>query len=137
MVSVEQLENKVHFTGRLAIEELEKLTPTADLGISIEEDLGLNYRYALPNKLFDYIRAGVPVLVSNLPEMKALVEKYEIGAISKSHDPQQLAAAFNEALSNTIIREKWKANLDQASKELSWENEEKILRGIFSTFLSE
>lgn len=137
LVTTEQLENKVQFTGRLAIDELEKLTPTADLGISIEEDLGLNYRYALPNKLFDYIRAGVPVLVSNLPEMKALVEEFGIGAISNSHDPKQLASALNEALSNTEKREKWKANLIHASKELSWENEAKTLKSIFSAFLSE
>jgi hypothetical protein len=58
--------NQVIFTGRLALEHLAGLTRLADLGLSIEEDLGLNYRFALPNKLFDYIQAGVPVLVSDL-----------------------------------------------------------------------
>lgn len=131
----EKLEDKVHFTGRLTIDELEQLTPTADLGLSIEEDLGLNYRYALPNKLFDYIRAGVPVLVSNLPEMKAIVEKYKIGDISSSHDPKQLATAFKEALNNSEKRKAWKNNLRQASEELTWENEEKVLTGIFAELL--
>lgn len=135
LVSTEKLENKVHFTGRLAIDELAKLTPTADLGLSIEEDLGLNYRYALPNKLFDYIRAGVPVLVSDLPEMKTIVEKFEIGAISNSHDPERLAKTISEALNDTTKRNTWKLNLVQASKELTWENEEKVLKGIFFEFL--
>jgi len=135
LVRTEQLEDKVRFTGRLSIEELAKLTPTADLGLSIEEDLGLNYRFALPNKLFDYIRAGVPVLISDLPEMKAIVEKYDIGAISKSHDPKDLASAIIEALNNSNKRKNWKTNLVQASKDLTWENEEKVLKGIFSEFL--
>nr|WP_321357277.1 glycosyltransferase [uncultured Draconibacterium sp.] len=135
LVRTEKLEDKVHFTGRLSIEELAKLTPTADVGLSIEEDLGLNYRFALPNKLFDYIRAGVPVLISDLPEMKAIVEKYNIGAISNSHDPKELADAINEALNNSAKRKTWKTNLVQASKELTWENEAEVLKGIFSEFL--
>ncbi len=65
LVINENLQNKVEFKGQLPLEELAKLTPQADLGLSIEEDLGLNYRYALPNKLFDYIQAQVPVLVTN------------------------------------------------------------------------
>nr|WP_319509756.1 glycosyltransferase [uncultured Draconibacterium sp.] len=135
LVRTEKLEDKVRFTGRLTIEELAKLTPTADLGLSIEEDLGLNYRFALPNKLFDYIRSGVPMLISDLPEMKAIVEKYNIGAISNSHDPKELANAINEALNNSDKRESWKTNLVQASNELTWENEAEVLKGIFAEFL--
>ncbi|MDX8340048.1 glycosyltransferase [Draconibacterium sp. IB214405] len=135
LVHNEKLQEKVHFTGRLSIEELSKLTPTADLGLSIEEDLGLNYRFALPNKLFDYIRAGVPVLASDLPEMKAIVERYAIGAISNSHDPKKLAESIHAALNDEGKRNIWKANLVQSSKELTWENEEKVLKGIFSEFL--
>ena len=63
------LEEKVTFIERIPPIELQKLTPLADLGLSIEENLGLNYKYALPNKLFDYIQAKIPVLVSNLDEI--------------------------------------------------------------------
>ena len=51
------LNNKVVLLGKIAPKDLHKLTPLADLGISLEEDLGLNYRFALPNKIFDYIQA--------------------------------------------------------------------------------
>ena len=135
LVRTEKLENKVRFTGRLSIDELAELTPTADLGLSIEEDLGLNYRFALPNKLFDYIGAGVPVLVSDLPEMKAIVEKYDIGAICNSHDHRNLANAVNEALNNSDKIKTWKTNLIQTSQELTWENEAEVLKGIFAEFL--
>ncbi|HYQ56349.1 MAG TPA: glycosyltransferase [Draconibacterium sp.] len=134
LVYEENLGEKVEFTGRLSIEKLNELTPTADLGLSIEEDLGLNYRYALPNKLFDYIHAGVPVLVSNLPEMKTIVDQYQIGEVCNSHHPKELAQNINESISNSAKRKLWQENLKLAAKELTWENEEKVLTGIFSAF---
>ena len=91
MVAELKLDQKVKFLGRLPLTELSQITRQADLGISLEEDLGLNYRYALPNKLFDYIQAGVPVLVSNLPEMKKIVDHYQIGAIADTHQRKELA----------------------------------------------
>ena len=129
------LHDKVKFTGKLPLEELSKLTPKADLGLSIEEDLGLNYRYALPNKLFDYIQARVPVLVSNLPEMAAIVNHYKIGEITESLEPEKLAKRITETLNNAEKRKIWKQNLATAAKELTWENEEKVIREIFSVFL--
>ena len=134
LVKKENLENIVEFTGRLSIEELAKLTPQADLGLSIEEDLGLNYRFALPNKLFDYIQSQVPVLITNLPEMAAIVNKYNIGEITDSLEPLHLAEKITDALNNQEKRKLWKSNLPLAAKELNWENEEKVIREMFSGF---
>lgn len=131
------LSDRVQFAGRLPLEKLSNLTATAHLGLSIEEDLGLNYRYALPNKLFDYIQAHVPVLVTNLPEMVAIVDEYKIGEITYSLDPEKLAQSINDALQNKEKRKIWRNNLTKAAKELSWENEEKIVTEIYSTFLIE
>ncbi|MFW6226781.1 MAG: glycosyltransferase, partial [Bacteroidota bacterium] len=64
-----KLDTEVFFPGRISPDELPVLTRAAVLGFSLEEDLGKNYRYALPNKLFDYIHAEIPVIVSALPEM--------------------------------------------------------------------
>jgi glycosyltransferase involved in cell wall biosynthesis len=128
-----QLSN-VLFSGRLPFEELMQVTCKAHLGISIEEDFGLNYRYALPNKLFDYIQARIPVVVSDLPEMSAIVNEYGIGLIITDHDPVVLAEAFRKALTDQTLREKWSANLEKAAKELTWEKEEPILKGIFEKY---
>ncbi|MCD6354804.1 MAG: glycosyltransferase [Prolixibacteraceae bacterium] len=133
-VKKENLEHKVEFSGRLPLEELALLTPTASVGLSVEEDFGLNYRFALPNKLFDYIQARVPVLVTNLPEMAAVVNKYQIGEVVNSLDPKQLAAKIAEVLNNAEKRKQWAKNLKIAALELTWENEEKIVREIFSQF---
>ena len=136
LVAKLNLNNKVKFAGRLPLEELSKLTPQADLGLSIEEDLGLNYRYALPNKLFDYIQAKVPVLVTNFPEMAAVVNQYQIGAITNSLEPKELAETIERALTDEKIRNKWKKNLEMASSELVWENEEKILKELFLNLIN-
>lgn len=135
LVIKENLQNKVEFTGRLSLVELAKLTPTADLGLSIEEDLGLNYRFALPNKLFDYIQAQVPVLITNLPEMAAVVNQYQIGEITGSIEPHTLAEKITDALYNQEKRKIWKANLPLAAKELTWKNEEKVIWEMFEGFL--
>ena len=129
------LESKVKFLGRLPIGKLNAITRQADLGISLEEDLGLNYRFALPNKLFDYIQAGVPVLVSNLPEMRRIVEHYQIGAIAETHQRKDLAQKITSVLFDKEKNAIWKENLKVAAKELCWENEEEILREIYKSFL--
>jgi len=133
LVKSEKLENKVRFAGRLPLEKLHEITVQADLGLSIEEDFGLNYRFALPNKLFDYIQAQVPVLVTNLPEMAKIVKQYNVGEITNSLEPAVLSEKIKEALTNSEKRKLWKENLKQASKELVWKNEEKVLHEIFSS----
>jgi glycosyltransferase involved in cell wall biosynthesis len=125
------LTDKVTFTGRVSLNDLYKFTAQADLGISLEEDLGLNYRYALPNKLFDYIQAEVPVLVSDLPEMAAIVKKYDIGRTISAKDPRELAACFKSMLGNKDDLDRWKRNLKIAAGELCWENEEHKLLDFF------
>jgi len=121
----------VTFTGRISMEELFHFTRQADVGISLEEDLGLNYRFALPNKLFDYIQAGVPVLVSDLPEMAQVVRKYSIGNVVQTSDPRDLASCLSSMLDNAAGWERWKENLRIAAGELCWEKEEGKLLRIF------
>lgn len=135
MVTELKLGMKVKFLGRLPLDELNGVTRQADLGISLEEDLGLNYRFALPNKLFDYIQAGVPVLVSNLPEMRRIVDRYQIGTIAETHQRKELAELMKTALFDQTKRQVWKQNLQVAARELCWENEEETLRQIYSRFL--
>jgi len=131
LVTELKLEPKVKFLGRLPLDKLSKVTRQASLGISLEEDLGLNYRFALPNKLFDYIQAGVPVLASNLPEMRRIVEQYQIGMIADTHQRKDLAEIMKLALFDKEKVDFWKQNLPRAATELCWENEEVILRKIY------
>ena len=126
------LENKVFLKGKIPFEDLPKYTTKADLGIALEENIGLNYYYALPNKLFDYIQAGIPVLVSPFPEMQKIVNKYEIGTVYDHKNPKALAKKINEIFCLQNRYAKWKENTYIAAKDLCWEKEEKILFDIYS-----
>jgi glycosyltransferase involved in cell wall biosynthesis len=124
-------DEKIILVGRLAFNEIYAYTKLASIGISVEESLGLNYHYSLPNKLFDYIRAEVPILASKLPEVEKLITKYKIGCFIDNHKPKHIAERINYMLQATGERALWKENLVIASKELCWENEERILQTLF------
>jgi glycosyltransferase involved in cell wall biosynthesis len=126
-----ELEDRVVFMGRIAHRELKAYTRQASLGISLEEDMGLNYRYALPNKIFDYIQAGVPVLVSDLPEMKQIVENYGIGQVLVDREADKIAVQVREMMDSDELRMTWKKNLRKAGKELNWEKEEEKLLDLY------
>ncbi|MBI4649503.1 MAG: glycosyltransferase [Bacteroidia bacterium] len=125
------LTEKVIFKGRLPFEALPELTRKAWIGISIEETVGLNYYYSLPNKLFDYIQAKVPVLTSGHPEMRSIVEGENIGMIIENHEPQHIASKLKIMLTDSSLQEIWKKNLETASKKYCWENEKVKLFEIY------
>ncbi len=124
--------NNIIFLGRVPFEQLGYYTKMADVGISIEENLGLNYYYALPNKLFDYINAKIPVLVSDFPEMRRIIEDYGIGKILKERTPKYLAAVLIEMIGDEEQIKGWKMNLEKAKQELTWENEKEKLISVFN-----
>ena len=126
-----ELSNKVIFKGKIPFKQVIAYTKKADVGITIEENIGLNYYYALPNKLFDYISANVPVLASRLPEIENIVNTYEIGCFIENHDPEHIAEKIKYMLQSPEKISFWKENLKKASAELCWENEEDILNSIF------
>ncbi|MBN2610619.1 MAG: glycosyltransferase [Bacteroidales bacterium] len=136
MVSSLKLTNKVVFMGRIVSEYLHAYTVQADIGISLEENLGLNYYYALPNKLFDYIQANVPVLVSDFPEMGSLVSRYNIGIATCERDPGKIAALITDMLRDENRIRLWKQNLKKAAQELTWADEEAKLLDFYHRVIS-
>ena len=132
-----KLTDRVVFPGRLLPRHLSRITAQCDLGFSLEEDLGLNYRLALPNKIFDYIQARVPVLCSDLPEMASLVKTYSVGEVCRDRSPQALAEQVREILKNKEKRDMWRIQLDQAANALCWEMEEQKLVEVVDALLGE
>lgn len=122
---------RIIFTGKIAPAELHRITCQCNLGLSLEEDMGLNYRMALPNKIFDYVQARIPVCCSDLPEMSALIHTHGIGEICRKRTPKGLAEQMREMLENSEKIASWKKNLTQAADELCWEKEQdKLLKII-------
>lgn len=130
-----KLSRKVEFIGKVPFERLMSYTRHADLGLTLDKDSNINYRYSLPNKLFDYIHAGVPVLASNLVEIKNIIDKYEIGTCIENHEPKHIAQKMNEALNDASKLDVWKKNTKIAAAELNWETEEQQLVSVYKQFL--
>lgn len=133
MAIEENLIEKVIFIPKMPYEALRELTPLAELGLTLDKDSNLNYKYSLPNKVFDYIHCRVPILSSNLPELKAIVETYEIGWVIKSHDPKEIASIIQFAQSNKEILSRYKNNCIEAIKQLNWEIESITLKKMYDS----
>ncbi|MDZ4750410.1 MAG: glycosyltransferase [Flavobacteriales bacterium] len=134
IISNESLETKVKLLGKLPYIELCKYTSVASLGLSLDKPIHLNYKYSLPNKVFDYIHAGVPVLLSKLPELERLMGKYEIGLFIEEHEPQHVAQKISEALHSSKL-DLWRKNLGIAALENNWQVEEKVIQRMYKELL--
>lgn len=128
---------RIAFKGFVPPEALRPLTAESSLGLSLEEDLGKSYHLALPNKLFDYIQAGVPVLVSDLPEMVAVVLEHGVGEVltAAERTPQKLSERIRALCENVDKLSAYAANCQHAAKMLNWEHERKVVEDLFSRWL--
>ena len=126
-----QLQNKVFLLGRRPYNELMEYTKIADLGLSLDKNTNLNYEYSLPNKIFDYIQAKTPLLVSNRKIIQQIIEENNIGKVAKTHNAKELAEIVSEIFNNTAQYKLWKENLIIASEKFTWENESKKLKKIY------
>ncbi len=122
-----KLDDRVIFIPRMSYCELLGLTQLCDLGLTLDKDTNINYRFSLPNKLFDYLRAGIPVLASDLHEVRKIVETYKTGWIVKDVNPKLLADHINLLIDQPDVYLQVKSNLLEASNQLSWEQECKVL----------
>lgn len=134
MVENPEIKGKVIFKDRMTFDELAQFTRNADIGLSIDKDTNINYRFSLPNKLFDYIHAEIPVLASPLTEIKKILDKYQIGEMIESHDPKHIAEKINSMIRNEDGMREWKENTKFAAQELNWEKEEQILIEIYKKY---
>jgi len=131
LVKAENLNDKVMFLDPVPQEELLIHTQCATLGVIPYQFVGLNNYYTTPNKLFEYIAAGLPVVASNFPELKRIVEGYNLGKTFDPEDPKDIAAAINDVLSDKARYEEMRKNALEAAKVFNWENESKKLLTIY------
>ncbi len=131
LVLKHQLQDKVILKAKMPFNELIHYTFNATIGLSIDKPGNPNYENSLPNKLFDYIHAGVPVLVSCLNEVKRVVLHYNIGCVIDNHQPQHIAEKLNYMLNSGMVYQSWKENCKNAAEENCWENQEHILTDIY------
>ncbi|KAA9327608.1 glycosyltransferase family 4 protein [Hymenobacter busanensis] len=127
---------QVEFRGYVLPAELRRVTEGASVGISVLENLGLSYYYSLANKFFDYLHAGIPQLISDLPEYRHLNEQYHVAEVVPELTAAALAAALNRLLRDEPAYYQLLAtNCRQARLELNWQHEEQTLLQLYTALL--
>jgi glycosyltransferase involved in cell wall biosynthesis len=124
MVVSNGLSDRVTITGKIPFSQLPKYTKQADLGLILLENMGLNYFYSLPNRVFDFIKYQVPILAIDFPEIKKIVEGYDVGICIQDMEPQHIAEIIEKIRTDKERIKQWKLNAKKASEELTWENDE-------------
>ncbi len=131
MSRLQHTEDKILFYDRMNYEDLFNYTVLADIGFSLDKNISINHLYALPNKLFDFIRARVPIVASPMQEVAKIIREYQIGCVLKEVSVEEIANTVNHLLSHREELAIMKSNLEKASNDLCWENEEKILQSVY------
>ena len=102
----------------------------ADIGVVTITSLSLSYHLSLPNKFFESIAAGLPLIVSGIPELARMVEQYDIGLVCDPSDPADIADKISTLLQPDNLA-RYRANVERARQELNWANEEKKLVAVY------
>ena len=131
MVTQNRLDEKITLVNKVPFAVLGHFTRKALLGFSIDKPSIANHKYSLPNKLFEYLFAGVPVLASRLIEQERIIDHYEVGSFIEDHQPEHMAMKIKEIFADPALLNRWKQNTCRVREELNWENESKIVLDIF------
>lgn len=119
-------QSNIYFKNAVSSEIYMDYIGSADFGIHILDHSCLNHEYALPNKIFEYIMANLPIIVSNLKEMKKIVKSNKLGIILKKNNTRSIIEAVNKILKTSFN------NTEKIKKIYCWENQEKKLLTIYN-----
>jgi len=130
LIQRKHLHQCVHLHPAVAQSELLEITASADAGIIPYQGTCLNNHYCTPNKLFEFIAAGLPVLGSDLPELRRLVHDQEIGRVANLATVEQMAAAIQNFFTDGQLP-RWRDNVLAVREHLNWQHEAVKLKRIY------
>jgi glycosyltransferase involved in cell wall biosynthesis len=129
------LEDRVRFIPTVALAELPSYTASADIGVQPIENTCLNHYTTDSNKLFEYVQAGLPVVASDLPEIRRVVREHDLGLLVPAGDSEALAAALNCLVADADKRRFHAQQSLKAAAALSWEQQEGELLALYERVL--
>ncbi len=138
LIDSEGVAERVKIIPPVPYEELLGWTASADIGLNVlPPDYSQSIRLCLPNKLFEYLMAGLPVLTSELEAVAELVRTYDVGRVVSSVEPEEVAAAMNAMLADHEGLARMHRNaLEAARTEFCWEKEGQRLFDLYKGILS-
>jgi glycosyltransferase involved in cell wall biosynthesis len=135
LIITQNLTERVEMIARVPPPELKAYTVLAHLGFSLDKPIAINYEFSLPNRLFDYIQAGIPVAAIPVVEVKKIIEEYQCGFCFTNTHPEQMAMEVMQLMNDKPKYEQMKQRTIAASKILNWENEQQKLIDIYRPYL--
>lgn len=129
------LEHKVEMTGKMPPAQLMANTKLAHIGFTLDKPDDKNYLYNLPNKVFDYMHAGVPIIASPIPEVKKIFDEYPCGILVNAVEPRQIADAVLALDGDPEKYRQSKEMCAKAAQIFCWENEVRKLEDIYQPYL--
>lgn len=122
---------RVHLVDAVPYNEVAATAAEADLGVVLLQNSCLSYYYSLPTKLFECIQAGLPVIVSNFPELLKVIKEYDVGVACDPSDPRAIVKAVKEIFSDPARFQRMRRNARLAARELNWESEGRKLVEVY------
>lgn len=105
---------------------------SADIGLVPQRAWTRNAALGLPNKLFECLAAGLPIVANDVPALRAVVTQYEVGLLCNGSQPVEIARAVRELADDPQRREAMAANARRAATDFSWERQRQVLIESFS-----
>ncbi|MDD2134842.1 glycosyltransferase family 4 protein [Pseudomonas kurunegalensis] len=127
--------DRVHFIPTVRLAELPEYTASADIGVQPIENTCFNHFTTDSNKLFEYLIAGLPIVATNLPEIRKVVDTYGVGLLLNGKDTQALATAVKCLVENPAMRKTMAGNSERAALKLNWEEQEYKLVEMYNQLL--
>jgi glycosyltransferase involved in cell wall biosynthesis len=131
LVKKKGLERRVYFTEPVAPDRVVYYCMSASVGVVIYQCTSLNNYYATPNKLYEYMHAGLPVVSVDFPAVKEVVEEYRLGCTFDPEEPESIAEAINRVLADERQYDTMKKNALEAARIFNWETESRKLLEIY------
>lgn len=124
----EKKNSNIHFLDAVHPSEIFFYTEGADVGLSIIENISLSYYYCLPNKLFEYLHSGLPVLVSDFPDMSEVVNQFDCGWTTEISEKELTHTLNNISRDALLMKIKGVVNVQH---EINWQKESGLLFDAF------
>jgi len=128
--------DRVSWHPSVSLDVLASHTAAADIGVHPLEDICRNHRWASPNKLYEYVHAGLPVVMSSLAEPKKVITDWGIGTCFEPGDAQSLGDALNALLEDDVQCQRYAKNSRAAAQQLTWQAQEMRLVALYNNILS-
>ena len=121
------VEERVRIAPAVPIADVVRYAAAGDVGVIPFLNTSLNNFHGLPNKIFEYIAAGIPVVASDFPQLRAVIDRYDVGRTFDPDRPGALVGAIREVLADPARLAELRANATAAAAELNWEVESRRL----------